>query len=201
VIYTGTGAFKGPGDGVEQMVAAYSLARFGHESVYLLDGGLDKWKEEKRPLSKLIPTVEESDFRALIKRDYFLEHEELKAMKDRDDAILLDTRPPVVYEGQGLNIKPGHIPGAVNLPWQRLMDGKNRSLLRPYAEIKAILDAAGISPEKTVICSCGTGRGATCLFLILRSYLGYPNVKIYEGSFLEWCSYPENPTVTGKRPR
>jgi thiosulfate/3-mercaptopyruvate sulfurtransferase len=44
-VYTGTGPVKGWGDGLEQTMVAYSLARFGHNKVYLLDGGIDKWKE------------------------------------------------------------------------------------------------------------------------------------------------------------
>jgi thiosulfate/3-mercaptopyruvate sulfurtransferase len=106
-----------------------------------------------------------------------------------------------MYEGQGPWMKPGHIPGAINLPWATLMDDKNKRLLKPDEEIKALLDACGIEPYKTIICSCGTGREATNEFLLFKWYLGYPVVRIYEGSFTEWSSYPENPTVTGKNPR
>jgi len=201
VVCTGTGPFRGWGDGLEQTMMAYSLARFGHDKVYVLDGGIDKWKKEGRPLTKVFPKVEESDFTVKVRTEYFVEYEEFKAMKDREDVILLDARPPHVYAGQGPWIKPGHIPGAINLPWANLMDDKNKRLLKPDEEIQPIIKEHGITRDKTIICSCGTGREATNEFILFKWYLGYPKVKIYEGSFTEWSSYPENPTVTGKTPR
>lgn len=201
VVYTGTGGFKGWGDGLEQTMLAFSLARFGHDNVYVLDGGLDKWKAESRPLTKQFPKTKESNFKAKLRRDYFLEYEEFKAMKDRPEVILLDARPPAFYEGQGPWIKPGHIPGAVNLPWASLMDDKNKRLLKPDEEIRKILSDHGVTPDKTIICSCGTGREATNEFLLFKFYLAYPKVKHHEGAFTEWTAYPENPTVTGKNPR
>ncbi len=201
VVYTGTGAYKGWGDGLEQTMMAYSLARFDHKNIYILDGGVDKWKVEGKPLTKVFPQVEESDFIVEGHCDFFLEYEQFKVMKDKENVILFDARPSAVYEGQGPWIKPGHIPGAVNLPWASLMDDSNKRLLKPDKELQAIINAHNISPDKTIICSCGTGREATNEFLLFKWYLGYPKVKIYEGSFTEWTSYPENPTVTGKKPR
>jgi thiosulfate/3-mercaptopyruvate sulfurtransferase len=136
-----------------------------------------------------------------VRKDYFIEYEKFKEIKDRNDVIVLDARPADVYQGQGPWIKPGHIPGAVNLPWASLMDGKNKALLKPVEEIRSIVKGHGVSPEKTVICSCGTGREATNEFILFKWYLQYPKVLIYEGSFTEWSSYPENQTVTGKNPR
>lgn len=201
VVYTGAGSYTGWGNGLEQTMVAYSLARFGHDNVYVLDGGLGKWKDEGRTLTKVFPEVGESDYTVQVQREYFLEYEEFKAVKDREDVMLLDARPSNVYEGQGPWIKPGHIPGAVNLPWSSLMDDNNKRLFKPDDEIQSILDAKGVGPDKTIICSCGTGREATHEFLLFKWYLAYPKVKIYEGSFTEWSSYPENSTVTGKSPR
>ncbi len=201
VVCTGTGPVKGWGDGLEQTMVAYSLARFGHDEVYVLDGGIDKWKAERKPLTKVFPKVEESDFVVQVRQEYFVEYEEFKAIKDHEGVLLLDARPAAVYEGQGPWIKPGHIPGAVNLPWASLMDEENKRLLKPDEEIQPIIEARGATPDKTIVCSCGTGREATNEFLLFKWYLGYPKVKIYEGSFTEWTSYPENPTVTGRSPR
>lgn len=201
VVYTGTGSVKGWGDGLEQTMVSYSLARFGHKNVYILDGGLDKWKEEQRVLTKVFPSVEDSNFKVKVRSEFFVEYEEFKKIKDREDVLLLDARPSSVYEGQGPWIKPGHIPGAVNLPWAGLMDDKNKRLLKTDNEIQSILDAHNVTPNKTIICSCGTGREATNEFLLFKFYLNYPKVKIYEGSFTEWTTYPENQTVVGKNPR
>jgi len=201
VVYTGTGAAKGWGDGLEQTMMAYSLARFGHDSVYVLDGGLDKWKGEKKPLSKEFPMAQVSDFTVRVQSDFYIEYEEFKQIKDRKDVMVLDARPAAAYEGQAYWIKPGHVPGAINVPWASLMTDKNKSLLKSDEEISAILNANGVGPDKTIICTCGTGREATNEFILFKWYYNYPNVKIYEGSFTEWTAYPENPTVTGKSPR
>ncbi len=200
-LYTGTGAFKGWGDGLEQTMVAYTLARFGHHNIYVLDGGLDKWKKENKPLTKEFPQIESSNFSVEIQNGYFVQYEKFNQIKDQDEVILLDARPPKVYEGQGPWMKPGHIPGAVNLPWASLMDGDNKRLLKSDPEIEDILNKHNITQDKTIICSCGTGREATNEFILFKWYLGYPKVKIYEGSFTEWSSHPDNPTVTGKKPR
>lgn len=201
VVYTGVGAAKGWGDGLEQTMVAYSLTRYGHDRVFVLDGGLDKWKAEGRPLEKDYGTVRPSRFKATVREKYFIEYGEFRKIKDRPGVIVLDARPPDKYEGQSFWMKPGHIPGAVNLPWQDLMDATNKALLRPADEVAALLKGCGIDESKTVVCSCGTGREATNEFLLLRFYLGYPKVKLHEGAFTEWVSYPDNPTVTGKSPR
>lgn len=201
VVYTGVGPFSGWGNGLEQTMMAYTLVRFGHDNVHVLDGGIDKWKAEERPLTQTFPEVEESDFNAVDRSEYRVEYDEFRALKDRGDVIVLDARPGNVYEGQGPWIKAGHIPGAVNVPWKSFMDPDNPRLLKSDEEIQAIIEEHEITPDKTVICSCGTGREATNEFILFKWYLDYPKVRIYEGSFTEWSSYPDNPTVLGKKPR
>lgn len=201
VVYTGLGDFRGWGDGLEQTMMAYTLTRFGHDNVYVLDGGLDKWKDEGKELTKKFPAIEESDFEVQVREDYFVNMNEVKKMKDKKDVLLLDARPPEMYSEQSIWQKPGHIPGAVNLPWKSLMAEDNPKLLKPKEELEKIIKDIGATKDKTIICSCGTGREATNEFILLKWYFGFPEVKNYEGSFTEWSSYPENPTVTGKNPR
>ncbi|NYT01776.1 MAG: sulfurtransferase [Methanosarcinales archaeon] len=205
VVYTGAGPYSkckaGMGEGLDQAMVAYCLLRFGHDNVYLLDGGIEKWLEEGKPLTKVYPEAKESDFQAQVRLDFFIEYREFREIKDQDDVVLFDARPRQFYEGQAMWPKPGHIPGAVNLPWRSLMSEKNSRMLRGDQEIREIVSQFDLSKDKTIICSCGTGREATLEFLIFRYYLGYPKVRVYEGSFTEWTSHPENPTVTGPSPR
>jgi thiosulfate/3-mercaptopyruvate sulfurtransferase len=189
------------GDGLEAAFIAYSLARFGCRRVMVLDGGLDQWRAENRPLVQDYGESSPSAFTVEMPIDLFIGYEECVRIKDDPDVLLLDTRPAAWYEGQGPWRKPGHIPGAVSLPAPRLLDPVNPTLLKPEGEIRTILADLGIMPEKTIICSCGTGRSAATVFLVLKWYLGYPEVVMYEGGFTEWVSHTENVTVTGKTPR
>jgi thiosulfate/3-mercaptopyruvate sulfurtransferase len=200
VVYTGKGAINGTGDGLAQTMVAYTLARFGQNHVYVLDGGLDKWVAEKRPVTKEYPKLKEGNFRAAV-RHCHISMDELKALMARDDVIVIDARGVKAYEGQAVWSKGGHIPGAISLPWRSLMADDNPTLLKSDQEIAEILKKRNITPDKTIVTYCGTGREATNPFLLLKCYLGFPNVKLYEGSFTEWSAYPDNPTVVGPNPK
>jgi thiosulfate/3-mercaptopyruvate sulfurtransferase len=189
------------GDGFEAGMVAYTLVRFGCCRVMLLDGGLEQWRAEDRPLEQDFSRTSPSSFTVEVPVDLFIGYEECARIKDDSEVVLVDTRPVSWYEGQGPWRRPGHIPGAVSLPATRLMDEHNATRLKPETEIRAILSELGIMPEKTIICSCGTGRTAATVFLILTWYLGYQDVVMYEGGFTEWASHLENPVVTGKNPR
>jgi len=200
-VYTGKGGFTGWGDGLGQTMMAYTLARFGYQSIYVLDGGIDQWRAENRPLSNLYPEVVSVRVSVQMQSDLFVTYDQFIGLKDEEDVLVLDARPPAFYEGRGPWRKSGHIPGAVNLPWKSLMHPENPALMRPLDDVRAMLDQVGAVPDKTIICSCGTGREATNEFLLFKWYLGYPKVKLYEGSFTEWVAYPDNPSVTGSSPR
>jgi thiosulfate/3-mercaptopyruvate sulfurtransferase len=188
-------------DGLEQALVAYTLARFGCRNVMLLDGGLAAWRSGNHPVTDVFGTALPSACTIDVQVDFLIGYDECRKIKDEADVILLDTRPSALYEGQGPWPKPGHIPGAVNLPTARLLDDHNPTLLKTAEEIRDILFTCDITPEKTIICSCGTGRSATTVFLILKYFLGYPDVLMYEAGFTGWTSIPKNPVVTGKRPR
>ena len=206
VVYTdgttalGTSSTSVSSDGLEAAFVAYSLVRYGHARVCILDGGRTKWVKENRSQDQTFPTTRQSGFTVTVQQDFFIGYPELLRIKDRPGVVLLDTRPPAAYAGQASWIRPGHIPGAVNIPAQLLMDEKNSALLKSREEIRQIFLAQGISPDKTIICSCGTGRTATSVFLVLKYCLNYPEVLMFEGGFTEWSTYPDNPIVTGKNP-
>lgn len=202
VVYTAKGGFRGWGGGLDQCMMAYTLLRMSHEEVYVLDGGLDKWMAEGKETSQKFPEVTPTKFQAKVQKEMFLELEEFKKIKDDPDTILLDARPPKMYIGEaGPWIRSGHIPGAVNLPWADLMEPDNKTLLKPVDEIRELAEKVGATRDKLVICSCGTGREATNEYTIFKHLLGYPRVRLYEGSFTEWSAHPELEVVKGPNPR
>lgn len=205
VVYSASGRYSkctaGLGDGLEQTMMTYSLIRFGHNKVYILDGGLEKWKSEGHELTKAFPKCDQSDFKIKVRKDFFVEYEEFNRMRERDDVIIFDARPFDSYKEGGLWIKNGHIPGAFSLPWRTLMTKDNPKLMKSDEELKQLISKFNITPDKTLLIYCGTGREATNEFLFFKFYLGHELVRIYEGSFTEWSAHPENPTVTGENPR
>jgi len=106
VVYTGKGAYSNSGDGWGQTMAAYSLLRFGHNDLYLLDGSIDKWKKEGKDLTKIFPTIKESKFEVMLREDYYVTYEEFKAVKDYEDVVVVDARPFKYYAGPSMWIKP-----------------------------------------------------------------------------------------------
>ena len=202
VVYTGKGVFSGRGDGLAQVMMAYTLAKYGHDTVYILDGGIDGWKSEGKELSQEFPSVEPSGFTINVRNDYAVGYDEFQKIKDNDDVIVLDARPKAFYEGtSGPWRTRGHIPGAISLPWRSLMDDANPALFKSNDELDTILEGHGVDRFRTVICTCGTGREATNEFVLLKWLYRYPNVRLYEGSITEWTMYPDNPVVTGPRAR
>jgi thiosulfate/3-mercaptopyruvate sulfurtransferase len=204
IVYSGAGRYskctRGLGDGLEQPMMAYALLRYGLRQVYILDGGIEKWKDDGGELTKAYPLCQRSDFTVRVRKDFFVEYVEFKRTKDNPDVVVFDARPAEFYEGSKIWPKPGHIPGAISLPWRDFMTEENPRLLKPDEEIREMVAETGLTQDKMVYVYCGTGREATNEFLILKWYIGHENVKIYEGSFTEWTAHPENHTVTGKNP-
>lgn len=199
VVYTGRGDVKGWGDGQHQATVAYALARFGHRDVHLLDGGLRTWKEEGRPVSQEYPDRDPATFDAS-EPDWAITYDEFLDRREREDAVVLDARPAHAYEGQVMWPEPGHIPGAVNVPWRGLYRDDNPTRLRPLDEVEDLLESKGVTRDREVICSCGLGRFASNLFIALHWLLDYPEVTFYEAGFTEWIARG-NETETGPGPR
>jgi len=200
VVYTSVGARSARGDGLGATYLAHALVRHGCRSVHVLDGGLERWRSEGRRLTKDIPTPRASRFQARVRRDLLAGRAQVERLRGRPGVLLLDTRSAQSYEGQGYLPRPGHIEGAVSLPWTSFVTEANRSLLRPMGDIERAARAAGAMDAREVIVSCGTGRTASLVFPVLRGLLGLPRVRFYEGSLADWAREPGAPMVAGPSP-
>lgn len=174
------------------------LAGFGHPSVYLLDGGYDKWVKEKRTISREYPVVEMSSFPA---KDFTLDMVPMKVVKnamEKREAVLVDARPMEQYEGKaGSQMRLGHIPGAISHFWASdLMQTETGKVWKPVDELRASYEKQGITADKNVIVYCNTGTEATHLYFALRNLLGYKNVSVYVPSYTEWAAIKELPVQT-----
>ncbi|NAZ09604.1 sulfurtransferase [Agaribacter marinus] len=167
----------------------------GHEKVYVLDGGYERWKEEGNETTDVIPQLTEKQFIPNIRSDQTVDMETVKEKVMSKSAVLIDSRSKDRYLGDSepLYARAGHIPGAENYFWKDVLsaDGKwknKESLEKQFANI---------AKDEEVIVSCGSGVSACPNILALKS-LGYKNVKLYPGSFSDWISYEKNEVAIGE---
>jgi thiosulfate/3-mercaptopyruvate sulfurtransferase len=172
---------------------------YGHDDVRLVDGGRKAWELEGRKMVTEAPAVRAtSGYRALPA------NLSIRAFRDQvgEDfvgnpaAALVDVRSPEEYRGERLAPdhlpneaaqRPGHIPGAVNIPWAKAVDPDSGRFLAPDA-LRTLYGGHGIEPDKDVVAYCRIGERSAHTWFVLHELLGYPSVRNYDGSWTEWGS-------------
>lgn len=170
----------------------------------MLDGHLAAWKEAGRPLATDGPTVTPSTFtprprpETLIAKAAVRDLVEAAATTPALRMSLVDARPPAEYAGTepGSGVqRPGHIPGAGNVFWKDQLRGTR---LKPMEELRTLHHAAGVEPGDLVVSYCRTGMQASHAYFVLR-LLGH-DVRLYDGSFIEWSADADAPVVPPEAP-
>jgi thiosulfate/3-mercaptopyruvate sulfurtransferase len=182
--------------------AAYAYWYFryyGHEHVRLMDGGRKKWELEGRPFTTDVATPSpttgyrvggpNAEIRALRN---FVEFEVL----GKPGFGLVDVRSPEEYRGELLAPphlsqeqaqKPGHVPGARNIPWAKAVDPQTGAFL-PEEQLRSLYEGQGLTPDLEVVAYCRIGERSAHSWFVLHELLGYPKVRNYDGSWTEWGS-------------
>lgn len=168
----------------------------------LLDGSLEQWREEKRPLTKDVPPTAHATLtphlrpQVLVAMPAVADASWIATHTERPSMALLDARPPEQFSGAepGENIsRPGHIPGAKNLYWVNLIESKEDPRLLPLPDLRKIFRDTGVSSGPAIV-YCRSGMQSSFLYFVLR-FLGY-DPTMYDGSFLEWSYSSANPVET-----
>ncbi|MEG4815632.1 sulfurtransferase [Microcoleus sp. K5-D4] len=162
------------------------LRYMGHSKVALLDGGFSGWKATGYPVTNILPEPREGKFVTHLQQDLAVDIEAVKERKDLPGNVLVDSRESERYEGLREPIDPiaGHIPGAVNYPWQGVTDETGK--LRSASEQKQRWTE--LEKAEEIIVYCGSGVTA-CVNLLSLEIAGIPDAKLYVGSWSDWCSY------------
>lgn len=191
VIYDGTGF----GSAAARVWWMFRL--FGHRDVALLDGGFPKWLREQRPVEDLPPMPRDRHFIPHVNHTLLREFEQVKANIDTAREQLVDARAAGRFNGVDPELWPvkkgGHVPGSINLPFLDLIDERERTL-KPAADVKARVEAAGIDMAKPVIATCGSGVTA-CVVAFALHLLGHKDVSVYDGSWAEWGNRDDAPVA------
>lgn len=186
VVYDGVGLFSAPR-------VWWTFRIFGAGKVYILDGGLPQWSEEGRPVEVGAVTREARTFDADMDTRKVATVSEVQLALASGIEQVVDARSSERFRGVAPEPRPGlrsgHMPGALNVPYQNVLEG-NR--LASKEKITAAFAAAGVDPDKPVITSCGSGVTAAILWLALDA-VGKPPAALFDGSWTEWASRADLP--------
>ena len=205
-----TKAFAAKGIGHGTFVVLYShatptwatrlwwmLRAVGFDDAAILDGGLDKWKAENRPLSTEATTYPPATL-TLRGRPRDLRRQERHQGGDRQDRHAdLNALSHDQHKGAGGVIygRPGRIAGSSCVPAASLF-GPDKTL-KPIAELRQAFEGVGAAPDKRVLVYCGGGIAARLDAFVLTAILGHKNVSVYDNSMQEWSNDPSLPMETG----
>jgi thiosulfate/3-mercaptopyruvate sulfurtransferase len=158
----------------------------------ILDGGLPAWKNEGHPVTTDVPSVKRVKLEPCAQSDVIVDLNYMKSNLHHPGVDIIDARFEAHHSGAEVpkNSRAGHIPSATSLPFEKLVDDNNK--LKPAAELKAILSAAGVKTGDRVVSYCYIGQRATVIYFVAR-YLGY-DARLYDGSWEEWNKHTELPT-------
>jgi len=149
----------------------------------ILDGGIEAWKAEGRPVTTDVPNVARGSFTPEVKEEVFVDAEWVKDHLHAPSVAIVDARAQQFFNGASAGQpRAGHIPGARNLFYATLVDSTNKML--PLAKLRELFEKANVPPGSEVAAYCHVGQTASLVYFAAR-YLGY-RVHLYDGSFDEW---------------
>jgi 3-mercaptopyruvate sulfurtransferase SseA len=139
--------------------------------------------------------------RKKVKQEVLAEKKYVRDHLAARDVLIVDARPPVQYSGEeGEEIRKGHIPGARNLFWETTLEGAEVRVWKKKEDLEKLAADVGATRGKEIIVHCRTGREASHVFFTLKYILGFPKVRLYRGSWVEWSADSSLPIRVGTEP-
>lgn len=176
--------------------AYFTLDYLGHgDKTALLDGGIEQWLAEDRPVTSDIPKFSSATFTPHIHENIRALLDEVKsdvdAKRGEEPEQIVDTRPARRYSA-------GHLGGATNIYWQETLVGEDNPVFQSPEKLRALYASRGIVPGKKIVTYCEVGLQASHGYFLAK-YLGY-DAAMYDGSYQEWTS-KSMPVVKGETKR
>jgi len=167
----------------------WTLRAFGHSAVAVLDGGIDKWRSEGRPLESGQATPAPQQFVARLDAGLVNSLDQVEANIKAGSAQIVDARSAGRFAGTDpeprTGLPSGHMAGSKNVPFPNLIDMETHTLL-PAERLRDIFEGAGVELDQPIVTSCGSGVTASLLALALHQ-LGMTRVPVFDGSWTEWA--------------
>jgi thiosulfate/3-mercaptopyruvate sulfurtransferase len=193
--------------GYAASLAFWMMVHQGHHQVSFLNGSRTRWIADLRPLSTDAEAHQPTGYSVSdlhqVRDDIRATHTMVEGLLGDPEHRFMDVRSVAEYSGERYwpSLAPqgdqrgGHLPGAVLVPIEEAWcdDGTFKSV----EELRALYTSSGFSPEQEVITYCAVGGRASQAWLVLRYLLGYPRVRVYDGSWIEWGSLPGVPIEAG----
>ncbi len=173
----------------------WTLRYLGHHSVAVLDGGWERWRDEKRPVRSGLESRESRVFQPNLRRELLATSADVDSMR-RDPAFrVFDSRAIERYHGKNETIDPvaGHIPGAISAPFAENM-GTNGLFLAKEILRNRFQTLLGDVPAENAVFYCGSGVTAAHNVLAMK-YSGLGEPRLYVGSWSEWITDPARPVT------
>lgn len=185
-------------DGGAGAVAArlwWLLRWLGHDAVAVLDGGLAKWRKEQRPLTSAAPAITPMVFKAKVDDSLWLQTSVVERLLSQGVHLLVDARAAPRFKGavEPIDKVAGHIPGAINRPFENNVDAQG-CFLEPDVLRTQFQDLLQGKEPAQVINMCGSGVTA-CHNILAMNHAGLAGAKLYVGSWSEWIRDSRRPVA------
>jgi thiosulfate/3-mercaptopyruvate sulfurtransferase len=180
--------------GMRAARGVWFLEYFGHANARMLDGGIKQWKAAGGSITTEAAPPKAAKFNTDERREVLATVADVRHSLDRKEVAILDTRSEGEYLGTHVRAaRGGAIPGAIHIEWTENLDANGN--FKSDADLKAMYDRAGITPDKEVISYCQGGYRAAHSYVALR-LIGFPKVRNYIGSWKEWGDRTDLPIET-----
>ena len=163
----------------------WTLKYLGAPNVKLLHKDMDQWKKSRVPITKMPTSKKKATFTPKVNKALFADINEVKANK----AKLVDVRTTEEFTGSADN-SDGHLPGAINLDYKELLT--DTEAFKSKEEMAKVVAKYGLTADSEIICYCRTSVRAAVMYAALVNVLGFENVKVYDGAYLEWVAMGNN---------